>query len=291
MDNNKFINKLMEALEDESVRAKINSITKEKEIISNNDESDIKDYEHDNSLNEKLQLEKYNDDLKKEIEEYKKKFELAQKEISNYKFEKNELSKKLRNEEMKMSVLIKENEAFNKKIQIYCEQIEFKDTEIVELNRRENKITEEFIKVKKYYEDMFSVMLNKYKCYLSLREGIRLELTSVINCRSVELFLISGSQWENIEALWQFISYKINEYEKMEILNLTEVFEYFFSRYNEIHNMYKILDVNIGEEFDEDLHSRGEDSRVSGKISEINLLGYKNIRTDKIIQKSIVRVL
>ena len=58
--------------------------------------------------------------------------------------------------------------------------------------------------------------------------------------------------------------------------------------YNE--PIYKIQDVSIDDEFDEEKFIRGYNSKISGMVSDINLLGYINVVTGKIVKKSVVRV-
>ncbi|NME81600.1 hypothetical protein [Clostridium sp. SM-530-WT-3G] len=154
------------------------------------------------------------------------------------------------------------------------------------INNEYNKLNDELDIYKKTYKNLDDI----YNNFLSLRDEIKDNLSNVIKADNSELFLCSGVQWDNLEALWQFISYKLNEYNEDELNMLISTFNYLFEKYNQVQNLYELMNVNIGDEFDEDLHTRGAESRVAGNITKVMLNGYKNIRTNKIIQKSIVRI-
>lgn len=154
------------------------------------------------------------------------------------------------------------------------------------INNEYNKLNDELDIYKKTYKNLDDI----YNNFLSLRDEIKDNLSNVIKADNSELFLCYGVQWDNLEALWQFISYKLNEYNEDELNMLISTFNYLFEKYNQVQNLYELMNVNIGDEFDEDLHTRGAESRVAGNITKVMLNGYKNIRTNKIIQKSIVRI-
>ncbi|MCI6188754.1 MAG: hypothetical protein MR691_02245, partial [Clostridium sp.] len=75
---------------------------------------------------------------------------------------------------------------------------------------------------------------------------------------------------------------------KEEIQNLIKVFEYLFNTYNKFSNSLEFDDVNVNDEFDDEYHTRGKESMVSGRISKIQLRGYRYLNNKKIIRKSIV---
>ena len=66
--------------------------------------------------------------------------------------------------------------------------------------------------------------------------------------------------------------------------------EAFVKPHKTLKKVFIIDKVDIGEKFDCEKFNRSEDSKPVGFINEILLYGYKNIRQDEIIRKSIVRV-
>lgn len=191
---------------------------------------------------------------KKRTAQYEQKIEAYQEEIKEVVYKNN--------------VLESENSALKKK---------------VEMLEKDNRKATEYI-----YN--FSEVHQYYTKYMSLDQSIHLALENVIKRDNAISFLCSGTQWDNLEPLWEFISYKLDTYSEEELETLIEVFHYFFEQYNQITKRYVLLEVHVGETFDEDFHTRASNSQVVGQISRVLLQGFKNIKTDKIIKKSIVRV-
>lgn len=135
-----------------------------------------------------------------------------------------------------------------------------------------------------------TVKVSEYELYLNLDSQTKKELANVICSETTETFLVSGVQLENIEALWDYITFKLNTCDVYTIEKLKTILTYFFRLYNQAMNSYEFLNTEIGDELDEDFHTRGMNSQVSGKIKEVFLLGYRNQKTKKVIKKSIVRV-
>jgi hypothetical protein len=129
-----------------------------------------------------------------------------------------------------------------------------------------------------------------YQKYVQLKPLTQDSLKRNIKSESLEEFVYSGIQYENIDSLWEFIKRETLEGYETDIEELKEVFHYFFHSYNKINPLFQLHNVVVGQAFDGDLHMRSKDSKVMGPISEIILPGYINTKTSKIIKKSIVRV-
>lgn len=285
--SNDFIDNLLEALANERIKHEIIKIIDEKnnrlKIFPKNTSEEDEQIKSDNiaskleGMIEKEKKEKEQaliniKDLEITINDLKKQLESKDCIIGNLTKEKNDLNEKYINEQQKLECEKNENEKINKIYQLMYEEAK---------QLKENLA---------YYENTYRSLDLCYEAFKGLKSDIHSELSNVIKTENSEIFLCSGVQSDNIEALWLFISYKLNEYDENEIKILTDTFNYFFERYNEIHGLYTLLDVNINDEFDEDLHTRASNSCVTGKISRVLLKGYKNIRTERIVQKSIVRV-
>ena len=144
-------------------------------------------------------------------------------------------------------------------------------------------------KTAEYYKIKYQNIDHYFESYRALGENIHHDLERVLSKQSPETFFCYGTQWTNIEALWELISFKLNKYQPEEIRVLSSIFDYFFTCYESINTNYERLHVKIGDEFDEDIHTRASNSAVTGNIKEILLKGYKGIRNGK-IKKSIVRM-
>jgi hypothetical protein len=288
MSSNDFINNLLEALANKKIKQEIVKIIDEKndrfKIFSKNTyEEKDEQLESDNKVLE----------LKDIVKKEKNEKEQLSKSISNLENTINDLKKQLESRNDIIINLKNENSNLNKKYIDGQQKLEYEKNETAKINKIYQLIYGEAKQLKEnlaYYENTYKSLNSCYETFKSLKSEIHSELANVIKTENSEIFLCAGVQWDNIEALWSFISYKLSEYDENEIKILTDTFNYFFEKYNEIHRLYTLLVVNINDEFDEDLHTRASNSCVTGKISKVLLKGYKNIRTNKIVQKSIVRV-
>ena len=288
MASSEFIDNLLEALANKKIKKEIIGIIEEKndrfKIFSKNtSEEKEEQIKEDNKV---LELEEI---LNKEKSE-KEQLLIS---IGNLENTIGDLNNQLKSKVEIITNLEKENSDLKVKYTNQQQKLECEKNEIEKINAKYQLIYGEAKQLQEnlsYYKDKYKTLNSTYECFKNLKCEIHKELTNVIKIENSEIFLCSGVQWDNIEALWSFISYKLNEYDENEIEILINTFKYFFERYNEIHRLYALLDVNINDQFDEDLHTRASNSCVTGKISEVLLNGYKNIRTSKIVQKSIVRV-
>lgn len=130
-----------------------------------------------------------------------------------------------------------------------------------------------------YYVERYGEIEKYYELYLSLEEEIHNDLKRVLRIESVEMFFSSGVQLNNIEALWSYIAGKLNVFEEATLDKLRELFDYLFSIYIKIDSKYERQVVKIGDEFDEEFHSR-MGGTVAGNVKQILLLGYRNIYTN-----------
>ena len=282
MENKDFLKQLEEALDEPSIIAKLKTIVKEKKkhnsLISSKtlskQEQNLDIKQKDNKEKElyihQLQLE--NDSLKMKCNDLQK--------------EKDVLAQANQRLQIERSTLEEQNKRLNQ------EENKLKD-KIEQLNNEMLMQYNQFKKVQTIadnYTAKYSALDDIYSQYKSLNPSIHQALANVIPIDDPETFLCVGGQWENIEALWDFISYQLDGYGKEELQILIETFEYFFRKYNSITKTYTLLETQVGEILDEDLHTRASNSSVSGKITEVLLLGYQTTKTEKIIKKSIVRV-
>lgn len=288
MSSNDFIDNLLEALANKRIKQEIIKIIDEKndrfKIFSKNTYE-----EKDDQIKSDNKVSELEDAIKKEKNEK----EQLLRSISDLENTINDLKNQLKSKDDIIISLKNENSNLNEKYIDEQQKLEYEKNETAKINKIYQLIYGEAKHLKEnlaYYENTYKSLNSCYEIFKRLKSEIHSELANVIKTENSEIFLCSGVQWDNIEALWSFISYKLSEYDENEIKILTDTFNYFFERYNEIHRLYSLLDVNVNDEFDEDLHTRASNSCVTGKISKVLLKGYKNIRTNKIVQKSIVRI-
>lgn len=286
MTGSDFIVNLLEALNDKKIKQKIISIIEGKNDETKISNKNVSEEEYIKLDDKILELE----DIIKKEKSKNEELLISIRDLENAEFD---LKSRLGVKDNSINNLEKENSDLDRKCIELQQKLDYEKNEILKINTKYQLVYGETKQIQEklsYYEDTYRSLDSIYAAYKNLKNEIHKELTNVVKMENSEIFLCSGVQWDNIEALWSFISYKLNEYDENEIGILTDIFRYFFERYNEIHRLYALLEVNTNEEFDEDLHTRASNSCVAGRISEVLLKGYKNIRTNKIIQKSIVRV-
>lgn len=277
---------IKKALEDKEIKKIIREIVNEDEKTSKFTSffNDKEEKEKIKKLKEKIEeLSKEVEDLKRNSKEQQEYYE--EKNIS-LKNEKNSLENEVRNMKIeinRLNALLHEKDCNLKKIE---EEISDYEDELMIVKKRAKSYKEKLLNYENTYEE-----LEKYfKKFNNLSIDIKQSLERVIKGNSAELFLASGVQRDNLDELWDYISYYLNKLSSEEIEILKEIFEYLFKKYNEINKVLVFDDVHVGDEFDEEIHTRGKDSRISGEISEIQLTGYKYIKSGKIIKKSIVKI-
>ena len=171
--------------------------------------------------------------------------------------------------------------------------------ELGELHSDSDKMKVEFSNLNSAYEKIKKEILpnsmakEMYIIFKNLDISIKNDLKGIFKNETYENFIACGCQKENINTLWEFIKSRISKdkYDQLEELN--KIFLYFIECYNNISDTptLTISTVEIGDIFDTSLHIRDQNSKSSGKITNIYLFGYQNSINKKIINKSIVRVI
>lgn len=183
------------------------------------------------------------------------------------------LTQALNNEKEKRAHMEQEKEYLEKELQL----IE-KDRKVL---RRDNEC----------FLENYGTLNDHYQSYISLGKEIHKELSRVLSTASPDQFLCWGSQWGNIEALWQFMDISLvqNRHGLETIEVLRDIFDYLFELYSNATGNYERISTAVGDIFDEECHKRFGESRVSGRITQVLLQGYRGVYNKK-IQKSIVRI-
>lgn len=268
-----FKKDFLNALEDEKVLRKIKSILS---INTNNEE-----------------VEKY----KRKYKEYKKKYDELNEKSQNIEKQVKDIIKK---NTVKVLSLEEENNNLCKNLEkIKIEQknviddLNEKNNEIKVLRKNIESIEDEKNTIKKDVENFrrsYADIEKYYGLYLKLSDKLKSELKNILNCENAQLFIAWGTQWANITALFETISYNFNNYSKDDLDKIIAVFDYFFDLYKNVNNAYERLETKIGEKYDYEYHVKIGESSSSETIKEVVLLGYKRISDGKIMQKSFVRV-
>lgn len=163
-------------------------------------------------------------------------------------------------------------------------------SQTVQLNKTTNE-AKEISKKLEFYRENFHNELKIYEKYLSLQDKTKESLKNIFKGASLIDFISCGVQEKNIQNFWEYTKIEIIEDQNSDIDILVEMFYFFFARYSVAYDMYELLDTKVGDSFDTQNHIKHNNSKSNNEdISKIYLQGYKNIKTDKTIKQSIVKV-
>lgn len=163
------------------------------------------------------------------------------------------------------------------------------DAETGELNSQIKAFHDELLKYKRSIGDL--VLL--YEKYLKLSANTKERLSNIICSDNLIGFIVSCSDFKNLEELWDYNkSLIMSGSNNNELTVLKEVFDIFFKAYNSSSKnpRYAYDDTKENDLFDDDLHVKAKNSKVQGKISAVLLRGYRSAVTSNPIKKSVVMV-
>lgn len=235
------------------------------------------DKQQSNSLSEvkklSIEIEQFRENAAREKEELLK----LHSHIGQLMDENNELKKTNEGSNNMNEQLFSENMRIKSKLSELSIQFE-----------KQNILCNEYIATIKEFDENF-YMFNQFK---KMDIETLKSLKGIFKHETIENFIACGSQQENLEALWDFIKYRVMNGQITELELLSDIFRYFLEVYNETSDqqVLKRQIVKIGDGFDVSLHIRTPDGKASGKIGSVYLEGYLNAVTDAIIRKSIVRL-
>ncbi|MBR1580296.1 MAG: hypothetical protein IJ668_07345 [Selenomonadaceae bacterium] len=105
-------------------------------------------------------------------------------------------------------------------------------------------------------------------------------------------FICGGAQPKSLATLWDVTNECMRSGRREDAEILWDIFEYCVELVNSTKekDIYAILQVDEGDQFDSDFQTEGPRSRAQGKVIEVYLRGYRNNYNGDVIRKSVVRV-
>lgn len=180
-----------------------------------------------------------------------------------------------------------ENAALRKKLKAAQEQAAALEGECVRL--RETLSQTELqknaaVKQLKAFEPICSAI----KIYNSLSETAKAATKNIFRTASPDGFISCGAQKDSLANLWDY-GRTLAAYGSEDCLKIDQLFGYFVSLYNLTFEqpVYTLIEPQIGDRFDEDLHvSLIHGKRISG-VSDVLLRGY--CINGKTVSKALVK--
>lgn len=161
-----------------------------------------------------------------------------------------------------------------------------------EKNQLQNDMASRVVELNEYKKrfELFVRAESIFADYKSMSEDTKNRLESIFEADSYTGFLSNGLQWDNISILWNFMKKKIIENDLSDIQVLIQIFRYFFDFYNSglKEARYILIEPVAGNAFDKNTCTV-VGAGMDGKIVEVLLPGYKDIKTEE-VYKALVSV-
>jgi len=142
-----------------------------------------------------------------------------------------------------------------------------------------------------FYRKNFEDELKAYELYTNLGEQTKSSLSGIFKDDSLQGFFACGVQEKNINSFWEYIKVEILEDTNEDLAKLVKIFYFLFTKYSIAFPMFQLQKINPNDTFDTEQHIRGGDSKaVNGKISTVLFYGWVNVKTDKVVKKSIIQL-
>lgn len=274
MQDEKFKDKLLTALQDSEIQSEI------RKIIILGEESDAAPSEIGSAKNEELKNKI--EELKSELEQMRNENERIHAESELLKQKNQSMAEARTAAEQQCEVQRKELEHQKMKLKQYEEYVA---KQAVQLKDIQNEISGYRV---------FDEAVTLFRAYCSLPSDVLRKAASIIRPESADLFFAMGCQKDNVLALWDFMKSEWERLGESETKILLETLTYFLKMINNQYQrpIFQWMDCHVGDPFDDKLHIRTADSsRYSGEIRQVCIPGIVNVYNgETVVKKSLVIV-
>ena len=139
------------------------------------------------------------------------------------------------------------------------------------------------------YTENYAELERAYNAYKNLSDTTKFALEGIFGAEnSPTIFLTGALQQGHLESLFDYIANAINTHaDQSEIEILRDIFDFAFNAVN-LKKDYARLEISEGDDYDGETMRKTSDSSQSGAVKNILLVGYKFVRTDRIVKQSLV---
>lgn len=169
------------------------------------------------------------------------------------------------------------------------------EKDIIENNMKEIsgklEYTQHILSETKKMHEPYKSFDDAYDMFQKLSSETKQRLSNIFENHEIGGFIAAGMQWENIEGIWNFIRRKVIENENYDLIELHNIFLFFFEKYNQQKDVatYRLINPNRGMQYDSDKHVI-IGTKTDGIIKEVALEGIENVKTKRIINKALIKV-
>ena len=132
-----------------------------------------------------------------------------------------------------------------------------------------------------------------YQQYQQVGDYLRGLLTGVFARPGFEAFIIGAAQERSLRPLWSATREALMKCRDESSANvLWDIFQYSLGLVNQSRadDVFAIENVAVGDRYDIERHALTGGSRVQGTVRVVHLRGYRNVRTDDVVCKSLVEI-
>lgn len=132
-----------------------------------------------------------------------------------------------------------------------------------------------------------------YQQYQQVGDYLRGLLTGVFARPGFEAFIIGAAQERSLRPLWSATREALMKCRDESSANvLWDIFQYSLGLVNQSRadDVFAIENVAVGDRYDIERHALTGGSRVQGTVRVVHLPGYRNVRTDDVVCKSLVEI-
>ena len=234
----------------------------------------------------------------------KNEFDNLQKNFSALQNNKTQLENELDNKSSEIHELLNQNSSMQNEIENLHEELERRENSLAQAKNRIEKLSDaleekksqlaEKIALLEKYAENYSELERAYNSYKNLSDKTKFALEGIFGEESSPTDFLSGVlQDGHLESLFDYVATAINNHaEQSEIEILRELFEFAFNAVNggRSEKIFARLEISEGDNFDGETMRKTSDSSQSGAVKNILLVGYKYIRTDKVVKPSLVYI-
>ncbi len=239
---------------------------KEKKSILDNENNNLKK-ENQDLKQKNTQFDNENNNLKREIQGKTSEIQSLQMSLGSEKNKNIEFKKEIDNKSTELNTIKKNHE---KEINLLKGDIDLLKNEFSKLNNENDKLQSQ----NNYLSQRFRETEYIYNLFLNLPREQKNSLEGIFKGETIEEFLCFGVQYKNISLLWDFI--KTFAIDGKDINDLNKIFLFLFEKLAKVYPALELQNVSIGDKFDDEQHIRGYNSKQSGYITKISLIGFTN---------------
>lgn len=232
---------------------------------------------------------------KTDLDNLQENLSAAQSSIKNLQTQKTRLENEVDNKSSEISDLLRQTSDMREKIDSQQEELRRRKEKISQLldalEEKKSQLAEKTSLLERFTEN-YSDLERAYNAYKNLSDKTKFALEGIFGVEnSPTSFLAGALQDGHLESLFDYIATAINNgADNSEVEILREIFDFAFDAVNggRQEKIFARLEISEGDDFDASTMRKTSDSSQSGTVKNILLVGFKYIRTDKIVKPSLV---